>query len=62
MRTRTLTIILVGMTIGFLLALGVVSSLRGALGDGDPKLSITFTVFVFVMAMILLWYVVKTTP
>ena len=61
MRSRILTIIIAGMTIGFLLALGVISLLR-ALPDGeDPKLSIAFTIFMMFLAGSLSWYVAKTT-
>ena len=61
MRIRTIGIVLVGMTIGFLLALGVVASLRAALEGEDAKLSIGFSVLVLLLAVSLIAYVVKTT-
>ena len=60
MRTRIFTIILVGMTIGFLLGMAVVILLRAVVDGDDPKLSIAFTVFVVFMAGFLLWYVAKS--
>ena len=61
MRTRILTIVSVGITIGFLMGMGVVALLRATL-DGDGKgLEITFTIFAGFMAAALVWYVVKTT-
>ena len=50
MRSRILTIIIAGMTIGFLLALGVISLLRALLDGEDPKLSIAFTIFMMFLA------------
>jgi hypothetical protein len=59
MRPRILTITLVGITIGFLLALGVVAFLRAVLEGEDAKLSIAFTAFVMFLAATLVWYVTK---
>lgn len=61
MRTRVFPVIIIGMTIGFLLALGVIAILREIIDGQDAKLAIAFTVFVAMLAAILLWYVVKTT-
>ena len=61
MRTRILTIVYAGITIGFLLGMGVVALLR-AMWDGEGTgLEVTFTMFVGLMAATLVWYVVKTT-
>ncbi len=61
MRTRILTIVSVGITIGLLLGMGLVALLR-ALLDGDlPGLEIAFTAMTLVMAAALLSYVFKTT-
>ena len=49
MRTRILTIILVGMTLGFLLALGVVALIRAGLEGDNPGLSIGFMVLVLLL-------------
>ncbi len=59
MRTRLITIIFVGITIGFLLALGVVAFLRAVLEGQDPALSLAFTALVLLMAGVLIWYVVR---
>ena len=60
MRTRILTIVYAGITIGFLLGMGVIALLR-AMWDGDGTgLEVTFTMFVGLMAASLVWYVVKT--
>jgi hypothetical protein len=60
MRTRVLTIISVGLTIGFLLGMGVVAMSR-ALIDGEPAgLEISFTALTGFVAAMLLIYVAKT--
>ena len=61
MRTWILTIIAVGMTIGFLLALGMVTLLQSVLDGDDFKLSVAFTAFVGILAASLIWYVVRYT-
>ena len=61
MRTRILTIVSVGITIGFLLGMGVVALLRAAIDGDGVGLEVTFTLFVGFMAALLVWYVVKTT-
>ncbi len=60
MRTRVLTIIAVGITIGFLFGMGVSALVRGLLAGGDTGLELTFTVLVALMAGALVTYVAKT--
>ena len=60
MRTRILTIVSVGITIGFLLGMGVVALLRAILDGNGTGLEVIFTMFVALMAAALVWYVVKT--
>ena len=55
------TIIILGMTIGFLLALGLVALLRALIEGEDTNLSIAFTVFMVFLAGVLLAYVIKVT-
>ena len=60
MRTRVLTIISVGITIGFLLGMSVVAML-GSLLDGESAgLEISFTVLTGLVAAVLVTYVAKT--
>ena len=60
MRSRVLTIIAVGVTIGFLLGMSVIALLR-ALLDGDPaELEISFTALTGFMTALLVTYVLKT--
>ena len=60
MRTRIITIISVGVTIGILLGMSVIALLR-ALIDGDSAgLEISFTVLTGMMAAFLITYVAKT--
>lgn len=61
MRTRILSIISIGMTIGFLLGMGVVALLRATLNGASPELEVAFTMMVVMMAGALVYYVVKTT-
>ena len=61
MRTRILSIISVGITIGFLLGMGVVALLRAAMDGETPELEVAFTLMVAMMAGALIYYVVKTT-
>ena len=61
MRARILTIVYVGITIGFLLGMGVVSLLRAVINGNGTALEVTFTMFVGIMAASLVWYVIKTT-
>ncbi len=60
MRTRVLTIIAVGITIGFLLGMGVSSLLAAVVEGGGTGLALTFTALVALMAGILVSYVAKT--
>ena len=60
MRIKVLTIVYVGITIGFLLGMGVVSLLQAMMGGSGTGLEVTFTMFVGLMAASLVWYVVKT--
>ena len=62
MRTRILTIISVGITVGFLLGMGVSALLRAFLEGGDSGLEMTFTALVALMVGVLITYVVKSIP
>jgi hypothetical protein len=62
MRTRFIPIIAVGITIGFLLGMGVINFMRALVDGEDPKLSLSFTVSVALVAGGPVWYVVKTVP
>ena len=61
MRTRILTIVYVGITIGFLLGMGVVALVLAVMDGKGTGLEVTFTMFVGLMAASLVWYVIKTT-
>ena len=60
MRTRILSIISIGITIGFLLGMGVVAILRSAIDGETPELELAFTLLVVMMGGALILYVVKT--
>lgn len=60
MKTRMLSIISIGITIGFLLGLGVVAVLRSIIQGDSPELEVAFTSMVAMMAGALAYYVVKT--
>ena len=60
MRTRRLSIISVGITIGFLLGMGVVALLRSLLDGETPQLEAAFTMIVIMMGGGLFYYVFKT--
>ena len=60
MKTRILSLISIGITIGFLLGLGVVALLRTAIEGDSPALEVAFTAMVAMMAGGLAFYVVKT--
>ncbi|MCH7737491.1 MAG: hypothetical protein IH872_08845 [Chloroflexi bacterium] len=60
MRIRILSIISVGMTIGFLLGLGFVALLRSVIDGETPQLEVAFTLMVVMMGGGLIIYVVKT--
>ncbi len=61
MRNRIFAVIFVGMTIGFLLALGLVAILRSLIEGKDVGLSVAFTAFIVFLAGVLLYYVTNTT-
>ena len=61
MRTRILTIVYVGITIGFLLGMGVVALILAVMDGNGTGLELTFTMFVGLMAALLVSYVIKTT-
>ena len=61
MRTRILSIISVGITIGFLLGMGVVGLLRTAMDGDTPELELAFTLMVIMMGGGLIYYVIRTT-
>ena len=60
MRTRRLSIISVGITIGFLLGMGVVALLRSLLDGETPQLEVAFTMMVIMLGGGLVYYVFKT--
>ena len=60
MKTRMLSIISIGITIGFLLGLGVVAVLRSIIQGESPELEVAFTSMVAMMVGGLASYVVKT--
>lgn len=55
-----LTIISVGITIGFLLGMSVISLLRTVAGGDSAGLEISFTALTSVMAATLVMYVLRT--
>ena len=61
MRTKIISTISVGITIGFLLGMGAVALLRAALSGESLGLEIAFTLMVVMMGGALIYYVVKTT-
>ena len=60
MRTRVLTIISVGITIGFLLGMSVVAMSQALLDGETAGLEISFTVLTGTVGAMLVTYVVKT--
>ena len=60
MRTKVLTIISVGITIGFLLGMSVIAMLRALLDGEQAGLEISFTVLTGSVAALLVTYVAKT--
>ena len=59
-KSRILSIIVVGITIGFLLGMSVIALLR-ALIDGDSaELEISFTALTGLMTTLLVTYLIKT--
>ncbi len=62
LRTRILVIITVGISVGFLLGMGVSALLRAMVAGGDRGLELTFTALVVLMAGILITYGLKSIP
>lgn len=60
MNTRVVTIISVGITIGFLLGMSVIAMLQALLDGKSAGLEISFTALTGFMATALLTYVAKT--
>ena len=60
MRTRILSIISIGITISFLLQIGVVALLRSLLDGETPQLEAALTMMVITMGGGLVYYVFKT--
>ncbi len=60
MRTRVLSVISIGITIGFLLGMGIVALLRALLDGKTPQLEVAFTMMVLMMGGGLVYYVFKT--
>ena len=62
LKTRILVLITVGISVGFLLGMGVSALLRAMISGGDRGLETTFTGLVVLMAGILITYGLKSTP
>jgi len=61
MRSKLLTIIAVGITLGFLLGMGVVALGRAMLDGSDTGLEVAFTLLVTFMGAMLISYLVQIT-
>ena len=61
MRSKLLTIIAVGITLGFLLGMGVVALGRAMLDGSDTGLEVAFTLLVTFMGAMLISYLVRIT-
>lgn len=61
MRTRIISTISIGITIGFLLGMGVVALLRATLNGASLQLEVAFTAMVVMMGGALFYYVLRTT-
>ena len=59
LKPRILTVILVGITIGFLLGMSVVALLRALLSGDSAELEISFTALPGLMAALLVAYVIR---
>ena len=59
MRTRILSIISIGVTIGFMLGMGIVVLLRSLLDGETPQPETAFTMMVILLGSGLVYYVVK---
>ena len=62
LKTKVLVIITVGISVGFLLGMGVSALLRAMIAGGDRGLEMTFTALVVFMAGILITYGLKFSP
>jgi hypothetical protein len=62
LRTKILVIICVGISVGFLLGMGVSALVRAMIEGGDRGLEMTFTALVIFMAGILITYGLKSIP
>ena len=60
LKTQILTIITIGLTIGFLLGMSVVALLLAVLDGDSAQLEISFTALTALMAAGLIAYVIKT--
>ena len=60
MKTRVLTIISVGITIGFLLGMSVVALLLALVEGQSAQLEMSFTALTGFMTAVLVTYVIKT--
>ena len=62
LKTRILVIIAVGITVGFLLGMGVSALLRAMVAGGDRGLEMAFTSLVILAAGLLITYGLKSVP
>ena len=62
LKTNVLVIIIVGISVVFLLGMGVSALLRAMIAGGDRGLEMTFTALVVLMAGILITYGLKFSP
>ena len=61
MKIRILSIISIGITMGFLLGMAVIGMLRALIDNKTPRLGLSFASLVTVMGGWLIYYVVRTT-
>lgn len=59
MKTKLVSLISTGITIGFLMAMGVVALLRSVINGQSPELEIAFMLMVVMMGASLIYYVSK---
>jgi hypothetical protein len=59
MKTKLLSLISTGITIGFLMAMGLVALLRSLINGQTPELEVAFMVMVVMMGGGLIYYVSK---
>jgi hypothetical protein len=60
MKIRILSIISIGITMGFLLGMAVIGMLRAFIDGKNPGLELAFAVMVTIMGGWLIYYVVRT--